>query len=94
MENPVKYSGELARFLRFDPVSTAQVKEHIPVEELYQLLDIPSPEDVPKAESLEDALIQNGFTRRDALQFVCGYFTKSELLEECQRQEQEQLEDK
>jgi hypothetical protein len=57
-EHPMNLARAMAKMLQADRIATAQVKEHIPQEELIDLLDITPPE----FESVEEMVRVCGFT--------------------------------
>lgn len=84
MQHPLKTAKELAQDLRNDQVAAGQIKEHIRADDLYDLLGLEAPQ--PEPGNIEDAIVQAGYSRRDALTFVCKYFTESEVIEELEKQ--------
>lgn len=82
-QHPLKTARDLADALRQDTVAAGQIKEHIKPKELYELLGLEAPQ--PEPETIQDALAQAGFSRREALTSVCKYFTESEVIEELEK---------
>jgi len=63
MENPTRLAPELARILKFDPVATGQIKEHISTMELIELLGLELSE----------------VSKKDILAYVRDNFERSEI---------------
>ena len=73
MESPIELARQMARLLQSDPVATAQIQEHIKPEDLYELLRLEAPDEVP--ESVEDKS-----ERGASLSEILSDYSKSEII--------------
>lgn len=85
LENPTLLAPQLAALLEADPVSAAQIKEHIKPERLLELLDIAvfegeDEDEDSNALDLADFLSTSNYSVPDLLDYVIDHMQASEIL--------------